>query len=346
MEKEKIKDCSIGKRNLNIRDTHWEELDLESFRICKPTVLCFGGNGTLNSRDANYMCKVAQSLVGIQEPHSPNEIATTNDVDFVGIGYGLEKYGYGKKEEILDTCELSQDEINTLVNQIFVPLYLNDQMRIRTKDEICKNFSLITFFSHCHGATEIQLILKAVCHNMLSIGINKETINDAIEHLYSVSYAPMRTISCPGLQVIPEKDNTVFLGPVDGHIANSFLTERFERPNTYQGEGTVAFKENEHTISLIASSITENELDEHPISLVERDSKWNILEENPTYGNEVSIAMGVALSYSIANSIKNYQSNQLISRPSTDEILSEIQSILGQTINNNFTQAIEEIRER
>ena len=333
----------FGKRNLKV-ENHWEELDSGPFRITKPTVICFGGNQTIKPADANYICKVAQGLVGIKDPVAPNEIGTTNDVDFVGIAYGIDDTtGYGKNQKISDTSSLTDEEIAELALNIFAPLYFDEKGHIRPQEQILKNFNQITFFSHCYGAAEVNALIYKVYHNMTSVGIDKATAEAAIGQLYSVSYAPWQIVPCPGLQVIPEKDNTVVGGPALSKISSSFIDGRYR--NIYQGEGTVAFKENDDTISLIVSNVTKDEQDEHPISFIARNANWQMQNENIAYGDEVSMAMGVALSYSIASAIQNRNSQQFTPKPTADEILGKVQSILGKTQNNEFAKAIEDIKE-
>lgn len=215
-------------------------------------------------------------------------------------------------------------------------------MQIRSKEQILKNFSQITFFSHCHGAKEVSNLIHEVRYNMSAIGIDERTIEDAIGQLYSVSYAPWQVVPCPGLQVIPQKDNTLKRAPLLAKNSEDFL---FNRQFCEQiGEGTVAFKENDNTISLIVSHITKQATDEHSIGYIERDDKWRIDTKDVAYGDEVSMAMGVALAYSIANSMQNRQSNHFIPKLTTDEMLKKVQSILGATQSHEFANIVKQIQ--
>jgi len=336
----KLKHYAIGKRNLK-NENHWEALDSANFRVTKPTVLCFGGNTSLQAKDGNYMCKVAQSLVGIKDPIVDNEIATTQDVDFVGVGYGDdETIGFGKKQTISPMGSLTEEEIAELANNIFTPLYMDEMMKRRPVEQILKNFNKITFFSHCYGAAEVYALIHKVYENMWALGFKQETIQDAINQLCSVSYAPWQVVPCPGLQVIPEKDGTVLGGPARAKIAMGFLDNR----HRYPGEGTVAYKENENTVSLIVSSMTHNESDEHPIGYVQRDDRWQLFEKDVAYADDVSKAMGVALSYSIASGIQNQNSQNFIPKLTPDELLQKIQSVLGKTQNDKFAEAIQTLQ--
>ncbi len=326
----------IGKRNLK-KDNHWEELNREYFRITKPTVICLGGNGTIEARNANFMCRIAQSLVGVTEPTAANEIATTQDIDFVGISYVIDD----KKNE---TGSISETDYSQLLRSIFQPLYLNEKGRPYPREQILKNFNLITFFSHCYGATVVSTLIEKTRENMRGFGIDAQTIDDALGQVFAVNYAPWQSVPCPNLQVISEKDITLPSGPVRSKITCEFLEDRFfHRCN---GEGTVAFKENDNTISLIASRLTRKEQDEHSISFIERDGNWRIWEDDVLYGDDVSKAMGVALVYSIASGIQNQRSASFTPKLGVDEVLHKVQSILGATQNVDFADAIEQIIKR
>lgn len=325
----------IGKRNLQ-SEHHWEPLDSETFHITKPTVICLGGNGSIKPHNANFICKVAQSLVGIKEPRWANEIATTQDVDFIGIAYG------NNYEDDNSTGSLTQSEITTLTKSIFEPLYRDEKGQIRPDAQIIRNFNQITFFAHCHGAREAGNLISRAMRNMLDSGIAHKTAEAAIGQLFAVSYAPIITIPCPNLQVITEKDGFLLGGPLLAPISNKFLDERFEEEN--QGKGTVVFQEDDYTISLIVSNMTQHGEVEHPVGTIQRDNHWQMVEKDFAYGDEVSRAMGVALSYSIVNSLKNQKSDNWTPRPPLKLILQKVQSILGNSQNSDFAHRIEQIQ--
>lgn len=347
------------KRNLN-EENHCEELDSDNFRIAKTengfrtTVICFGGNGTVDPYDINHLIKIVQGLVGVKESKFKNQIATIEDVDFIGIAYGKDKdqmTGNSKNPEKIETSSLTGVETAELALNIFAPLYMDEMGKILPKEQMLRNFNQITFFSHCWGAAEIEKIILQARQNMRAIGISEKVIDDAFGQVFSVSYAPWQCVSCPGLQVIPEKDLTITNGPGWSKISCDFLNKRFMHRNSgghifeeYKGEGTVAFKENEKTVSVIVSNMTQNLLDEHDVDLVKRDTKWRIDGEDIMYRDDVSKAMGVALSYSIASGIQNQRSSTFIPKLTPDEILQKVQSILGVTQNDKFADAIKIIQ--
>lgn len=321
----------IGKRNRQIEDSHWEDLDGKTFRVdcstpAKRTVLCFGGNGSTKARNANFVCSVAQSLVGIKEPRFKNEIATTNDIDFVGIGYG------NNYDDDDSTGSLTSSELDELIKSIFEPLYLDEKGQIRPTNEILQNFNRITFFAHCHGAREVSEITSRTMGRMLDAGISRSAANEAIKQLFAVAYAPIINIDCPNLQVITERDGMLPGGPLLSSVSSKFLDERFK--NGRIGEGTVAFQEDDHTISLIASNLTKHGEVEHSIGTIQRDDHWKMLEKDLAYGDEVSQAMGVVLSYAITRE----------SGLDLSFVLQKVQSILGQTQNADFAHQIDTIQ--
>lgn len=323
----------IGKRNLQKED-HWEELDA-SYRITKPTVICFGGNGTTSSLEANAMCKIAQGLVGIKEKTEMNELATQSDVDFVGIGYGSDS-------DMYRMGSLTKEERSELVKSLFVPLFADDKSETLPREEIIRNFNQITLFAHCQGSVEVANILGEIYFEMSKCGITENTINEALDQMFAVSYAPMQQCICPTLQVVPMKDDLLRSGPLNTPITNALVIGK--QTDKFNVKGNIAFKEDDYTISVLSSKMTLIYSNEHSILTAKRDENWRIKEE-PIYGDEVSQVMGNALSRSIANSIQNQDGGRFIPKPSIDVILEETKSILADTQNDKFESALQEVKE-
>lgn len=336
----------VGERDLH-EENHWKPLDAKNTHITniKPNdnnhelirtkVICLGGNLSLKAKNANYMCKIAQSLIGIKEPKFQNEIATTKDIDFVGIGYGSNYTDIeGFDEE--STGSLTEEEVTELAKSIFEPCYLDENANIRPKAQILKNFNRITFFSHCYGARVVVFLTHKAYHNMLDLGIDKQIADEAVNRIFSVTYAPAVAIPYPGLQIIPEKDKTLIGGPLFSPVSDEFLFDRFE--NGRFGTGTVAYKENDNLVSLIVTHMTKNKRDEHPVGYVERDQHWQLLEKDNIFGDTISQTMGAILATAIACSLKNQP------RPNSDVILQEVKTMLGESQNNTFMNQIDQIK--
>ncbi len=326
---------SLGKRNLD-SENKWEEIDIDNYRIKKPTVLCLGGNGSISPKKANSLCKIAQNLVGLKQPTTKNEFATTEDVDFVGIAYGR----YSKND---NTSFLTDEESKEIVDKIFLPMCKDENGNVLPREKILKNFNMVTIFSHCYGAKEASIMLGRTINKMSNMGIDMATACDAVNQIFAVSYAPFEECGCPSLQIIPMKDQVLIGGPNFSDISHRFLMDKFLCDKN-KGKGTVAFKEDSFTISLIVSDMTDNVSDEHGVIVASRDEAWQFMEDDTYFGDEVSQVMGNALAKSISNSIQNFNSETFTPKPSLDEILEETKSILGETKSDAFENAIHKIK--
>ena len=90
MEQQKHSTFIFGQRDLTA-ENHWRTKDIHDFKITRPTVVCLGGNGTTETRKANNVCKLVESLMGIKIEATNDVTSTYKDVDIVGFSYGKEK---------------------------------------------------------------------------------------------------------------------------------------------------------------------------------------------------------------------------------------------------------------
>ena len=324
---------NIGRRNFNC-ENNWEELSYDKYRISKPTLICFGGNGTVNSRTANAMCKMAQGLIGLKHPTTNNEIATANDIDFVGISYGV--------NSIAGDGALTDEEKLEFFENMFLPLCTNKSGVILSKEQMLRNFNLITFFSHCHGTKEIAELLDISCQQMQKLGIDEKTTTEVLSQIFTVSYAPEKKCNYPNLQIVPMNDFYLELGPKDSSISEQFIKQRYSFGN--HDRGTIAYKEDDKTVSVLVSNMIQYRLDDHAVHIASRNEDWQLIEDNPIYGDEISQLMGYTLAKSIANSIQNQNSETFIPKPNADEVLQDATDILIETKNSDFENIIEQIK--
>ena len=182
--------CTLIKRDTNISNTHCQILD-NSYRITKPTIICLGGNCTLTPKDANAICKIAERLIGLKPPTAQNEFATSQDVDIIGIVYGLSYNKYNKKQ---NTSNLSLKDTENLTNNLLLPLVFNGGNKLDLTTA-CKNVQNITFLSHSIGARETAKIIANFAKLILENGYNQEEASAIISNITSVSFAPETTIS-------------------------------------------------------------------------------------------------------------------------------------------------------
>lgn len=322
---------TIGKRNLKC-DNNWQELSCNEFKISKPTVFCFGGNSTISAKTANGMCKIAQNLIGLKQ-QATGEFATEEDVDFIGVVLGV--------NSIAGDGALTQEEKTEFVQNYFLPLCVNENGVPLPKEQILKNFNQITFFSHCYGSNEISDLLQETFHQMSALGINKNTANEALSEMFTVSYAPFKKCGYPSLQVIPMKDIFLENGPQNSPVSKQFLESDFAT----NSNGTVAYKEDSSTISILTSNMLQESMDEHSVDLVRRDENWKLVNDDGVeYGDEISKAMGYALAGSIANSIQNQNSTTFTPKPTINAILEDVKDILVEAQSSEFENIIEKIK--
>lgn len=128
----------------------WKEISLQDIKFDKPTVLCLPGDASFHSKDANYMAKYANKLLG--------RIGAEDNSDIQVISF---YYPHGNPTELSNsrTClrqsdrsSFSQEEqnpqyIQTLYQSCFRPLL----HQTNSGKELQKKLRMITFLNFCHG---------------------------------------------------------------------------------------------------------------------------------------------------------------------------------------------------
>lgn len=333
---EKFESYAIGVRDLT-SEHHWKELSAKNFRISKPIVFCFGGNTAISKKEANGLCKIAQDLTGACGRTTISEIGTTEDVDFVGVSYG-------RIREDKTTGLLLPEEREEIFENIFKPLYCDEKGEFLPMEEMQRNFNKVTFFAFCHGALEVARLIERVYDDMVERGMDAVSINKAMDEMTAVAYSPVQKCGCPTLQVFSMKDETFFGGPgrLCGAVTGQFMEEQFDKP---KGEGTVAFKEDDYTISVCTSALTNSIANEHGVGVVDRDKNWRFAAKEPKNGDEISQVVGYALSTFVANSIQNDINEHFTPKPNLDKLLDETNSILGDTKSDDFAKHVARIQQ-
>lgn len=178
---ERYTPSKFGKRDLNSVD-HWKQLDIENYSITKPTIICLGGNGTITERKANNFCKLAERLVGLKI-ESDNVYSSYNNVEVLGFSYGSEK------EE--DTAgQFNKEDINSIVDSLLLPLLINEDGKRLSMEQASKNFSLVTFFSHCHGAREVANLISSLNKKLTIASYSQEEIDQILGQTFQLAYCP------------------------------------------------------------------------------------------------------------------------------------------------------------
>lgn len=330
------------KRNSNNKDTHCDIIDLESFKMTKPIVFCFGGNTTTNTKDANGFCKVAESQLKLL--FGGGTVGNVQDhVDLIGASYMItDKDNYG------ESGELSPYEVDVIVDFILMPLCMDKFGEKISLDNICRNLSQVSFFTFCHGAKEVAKIFNNFNKKMIYLGYSNEEINSARQSLHHISYAPLvENNPIPSLRILSARD---CLRDIKARkIIRRLLGENFsgiefnydEIGNLYGQEN---FQSTAESVQIYSSNLL-NALrfvkDEHYINILQRSEDWNIEdilvngEYLQSYNADcVSQMMSWAFSKVVENSIKNSESKEYI--PFSLKDLIEDFEFIKDSFNNKY----------
>lgn len=318
---EKKTPLTIGKRNLDAPN-HWQELDLSSYKITKPTVICLGGNFTKKSREANNMCKIAESLLGLKRQIS-DERATYNDVDLVGVAYGEIE---GKSAS--SSTAVTMLEVAEMVDSLLLPLAVNDQGERLSMEEAQRNFCNVNFFSHCYGATVINSMIFDLGRKMLALGYQSSEILNIEGQMTSVSYAPTAEVyNMPSFQVVSARDGVSMVPTGASKHFNDLFFDVFEGRKVFSGN--YLFKEDENTVTLYTSNMSSLPTNEHLISLLGRSEFWRYNTLNADNADGVSQATAYALATAVATGVKNQINDSFDPKPTVDEMFEGCKSVLS-----------------
>ncbi|MBP3582039.1 MAG: hypothetical protein J6J33_04740 [Clostridia bacterium] len=194
-------------------ENHWRKLNLKKHKINVPTIIALGGSGTITERAANGMLEIIEGMLR----SVLGDVDICKEMDLIGVAYGVHTIDEASAQQ-KQTGDLLQREIEDFANNILLPLCYDEKGNLLSIDEICKNFSLITFVTHCAGAQILDELLEYV---LFKVGIQNDQINEElIEKLSSsikhVSYAPINGIG----QRVP---TTYFYSAKDRTFAGNIL---------------------------------------------------------------------------------------------------------------------------
>ena len=274
--------------------------------------------------------------------------------DIVGSVNDLKKRYIEDEDE---TTALMAEERSLIAKNLFASLYKDENGDILPNEQIIKNFNQITFFSYCHGATEISYICMECLKQMQKHGISKDVAEDALGQMFNVSYSPDNITYIPSLRIFSEEDKMRSFGATSEKISSEHMFNIMEQVYPKTPHNGV-YKADDYTAVLITSHIIKPDKnvvggksvpsfgDEHDILLIDRNKTWEPVESRiSSFGDKVSQVAGYTLARSIANSIQNQHSNVLIPKPSIDEVILATRSILAETQKKEFYGIIKNIKE-
>ena len=314
---------SFGKRDLT-KPNHWQDLDFNKYRITKPTVICLGGNTTKTSSDVNAICKLASNLIGLKAPID-NEQATTNDVDILGVAYGDMQDSPNH-----NTVAVTRQEISNLVNTLLLPLAVDDNGKRLSLEEAEKNFCNVNFFCHCYGARVLNEMNFDLIRKMMEIGYSSNEILTIQKQMTAVSYAPIEEVfNMPSLQAFSARDFTSMIPLNANENFEKIYYDVFEGRTEFNGN--YVFKEDENTVTLFTSAMSQKPGNEHSVIFVGRNEDWRYPLLCPDHADEVSQVVGYTLASAVATGVQNQHSTEFMPKPTPEQILESATSILGNT---------------
>ena len=164
-------------RRFSDKDTnnHYEYITLdESDKLfCSPTLLCFSGRYTFNSKEANAFGKLIRQTLGIAHTDTPQ--IQTLSAWYPGNTFDLANDVYGFISPYIDAdVDSPIFYINRFVHRYFRPLYTDKNGRKLPTLKAAKNMRMINMIGYSFGASVIQMISNALSKDMLKTGFSAE----------------------------------------------------------------------------------------------------------------------------------------------------------------------------
>lgn len=183
----RYRESGFGKRTLD-NDEHWIPLNVEEYRINGPTIICLGGNGTVDSAKAKRFCGSVERMLNLKA--YDGSYRNYRYVDLVGFHYGMdsELNDEGKPS---DTGYFTKEYRDKIVDNMFLPLCIDKGLNKNySLGEICKNWSQVIIFTHCHGAKELGQMMADLNYKLYKRGFTQDQINMFMGFAFHISYSP------------------------------------------------------------------------------------------------------------------------------------------------------------
>ncbi|MBE5735531.1 MAG: hypothetical protein E7361_03705 [Clostridiales bacterium] len=304
----RAKEASFGKRNIEV-ENHWQKLETKDFKINRPTMICLGGNGTIDERKANNFCKMAERLMSLRLD-STNDYSSFRNFDVLGFSYGVEKDG--------DTVgQFNSDDHCDIVSNLLIPLCVDNNGKRLSLAEACKNFSMLSFFTHCQGAKELNNIMGVAKKQMLIKGFSQEEITNIMSHSFQATYSPIQDeIYVPTVRVDSFTDS-LHMGmsriyrETYGHKLNG-VNIFYEPARTFRNQPSgythqdLLYIYSSRLLNTTENTDLRNIRDEHyATGIIEMDKNWNNVS-GAVNAEVVSKMLGYAMALNGARQISAY----------------------------------------
>lgn len=314
-----------GLRNLNV-EKHWQKIDLNSYKITKPLLICLGGNGCVKTKDANGICKLFEGMIGLK-PQFTNESYTKNDVDVMG-------FVYSKRLEHSEVGRLKDEDCKAITEKLFMPLFKSQDGKRLTCEQAMKNANKLNFATHCYGATVLNNILNYIEDGIFDLGYSSKEVKQIFSQMVAINYVPETAIAhIPNLQIFSGSDRYGIPCYSSDNLKEVFY-EFFDKTykndhmhlNTLMQEG--------NSVLLLTTNMLKNAgpNDDHYLECIERThDTWESLPKNGLFADIVSKTASFVLASAVSNSIKNCGSENFEPKMTSEDILQAGKDILGKS---------------
>lgn len=336
----------LGKRDLNF-ENHYNP----NFKNLskKPIVFAFGGNCTKDNKRANGYCKVVQNML-------EDGKVDCNQVDIVGINYGVYK---NEKGEETSTSFLTEGDIEYFAT-LFDKLFLDEAGNKLKKSDVLKNFNKINFFTHSYGAQAANQILHKVYETLVNYKYSYQDIDDFFSQITCVSYTPISEIFgtthlllCSGqdsfdlpnnaskkarndyyhhvYMVQDEKEHGSNILKTDEHTAYLFTTNMFEK------------KDKDISNEFINKELNSGKLINDHQFQVFMQAREEYLSNSNQEAAKIYDILKSTLSNAVLKSIKTFETGKLNKKETIDDICRKTKEVLGDDyikLNEDFQKSL------
>ncbi len=311
---------------------HFETIDLDTFRVTRPTVFCFSGNGAITTREANGTCKIVEHQLRLLFDEKSG-FNLYDNVDLVGVVYGLSPKS---------SPSLNDAEIFSFVESVFYPLCFDKSGNLLDMDSILRSMSLVNFFTFCHGSIEASNIIMCLIRDFLvPSNVSREDICKIVGAITHISFAPnTKCVACPSVLVTSFRDNNA-LDDLELYEENFGVLDGIDVTynSAYSSLGEVDEYKHFPHIHIYSSNLNNIGKryfnNEHHLLLMDRNYDWNGVIDRPNGDNidfgrnadAVSQMMSYALCSSIENGLANMHSSHYIPKIEISELYKDLLSI-------------------
>ncbi len=309
----------FGKRITNDFENtiHWLSVELKDININRPTILCFGGIATTNSRDANYVAKLIQRITPVERE--------ANLISIIHSHFDGDKAASYFDENPDELFVQGYHEACQIVDEIFIPLVTDKESNRLMIQDACKNIRNINIFAHCYGYfSTVRYIEEAFIDSLKFLSYTDKEISRILRQVFVLSYEPgdIYQTSFSNLSVnsiaselwedmvlnLPNMnfDNIEMQGDEKERILESDmyrtkdpeLVRKFFRNNKY------AIMKDDNHIDIFTNALTIDHTD-HDLSTIYRHLPGNMSHYTNELGSITSDTIATAMKLALSNSVDN-----------------------------------------